>query len=92
MGVHVIINGREIDSPAQKYGLVAAAVLGAAVITVAVLFLVLPLVGISIAATLGFAVVVAVAVLAGLFALGLGALLIALVLGPLELLVKRTRH
>ncbi len=91
MTTHIVINGKELTHPVAKLGVAIAAMLVAAVGIAVVMFVFLPLIGITVAASVGLAVMLLGASLAGVFTLLLGAVLVSSILGPLELLLRRRR-
>ena len=72
MAFRIIINDKECTSPVVKYGLAVAVLIGTIAISALIVFVLLPIIGVSIAATLGFLIVIAVGVFAAAVALTLG--------------------
>lgn len=81
MGTRININGKEVRNPFLKLLILAAAIILASVISSVVIFIVLPFIGITIAAALAMTIIVGISILTGLVYLGLGAALIALMKG-----------
>lgn len=92
MSMRIVLNGREVMSPAAKFGLSFAAVLGAAVMTALVVFVLLPLIGIAVTLSVSLFVIILVATVAGIVSLLLGSLLFAWLVGPVEFFVERMRQ
>ncbi len=92
MSTHIIINDREISHPLAKYAVIAVTVLAVGLVSAMLLFLVLPLIGITIATLFSFALLVVVCVTVGLLAVGFGTGLLAIILGPIDLLIRKISH
>lgn len=92
MTMHIVLNGREVTSPAAKFGISVAAVLGAALVTAAVVFILLPLIGVAVTLSMGLVAILLVAVLAGIAVVVLSSFLYASLVGPVELLVEKMRR
>jgi len=72
MTFRIIINEKECTSPVVKYGLAVAVLMGAIAISTLIVFVLLPIIGVSIAATLGLLIVIVVGIFAAAVALTLG--------------------
>ena len=92
MALHINVNGREIKSPLGKFLFALGVLLLTAIIVTVVVFVLLPLIGFAISLSVGFVAVVVVAVFVGLALLALGAVLAAVIWGPLELVFGRRRQ
>jgi len=92
MSTHIIINDREITNPAIKFSVIVASTVCVGIITAALLFLVLPLVGISIAAAFSFALIVVACVAVAFVTIGLGSTLLSMLIGPFEFLVRKVKR
>lgn len=92
MTMHIVLNGKEVTSPAAKFGLSFAAVLGAALVTALVVFVLLPLIGIAVTLSASLVAIILVATFAGIVSLLLGSLLLASLVGPVEFLVEKMRR
>lgn len=90
MTTHIVINGKEITNPIAKAALVVGAILIAALITVVIVFVLLPVVGIAITLTIGFVAVFFVAILAGIATLLLSTAVFGWMFGPTEFRIKTT--
>ena len=77
MPLRIIINDKECNSPIVKYGLAISVLIGTIAISALIVFVLLPIIGVSIAATLGFVIVIAVGVFAAAIALTLGSAILA---------------
>jgi len=91
MSIHLVVNRREINNPVSKFLILLSTILAAGLLAAAFLLLALPLIGITVAATFGFALIVAVSI-AGVLALGVCAALVSLVAGPVEVLINKSRQ
>ena len=91
MSIHIVVNRKEITNPVLKLFIMLSVILAAGLLTAIFLLLVLPLIGITVAATFGFALIVAVSI-GGVLALGLCAALVSLVAGPVEVLINKSRQ
>lgn len=92
MTTHIIINGREITSPVFKLAIAIGIALMAALVAALILFVALPLLGITLALTFASALIVVVAVVAGSFVLAFGAAFIGLLAKALERLSSDSRR
>jgi len=77
MALRIIINDRECTSPIVKYGLAIAVLIGTIAISALIVFVLLPIIGVSIAATIGFLIVMVVGVFAAAVALTLGSAILS---------------
>ena len=92
MTMHIVLNGREVSSPTAKFGISFAVILVASLVTAAVVFVLLPLIGIAVTLSVGLVAIMVVAAMTGLIALVLGSLLYAALVGPVELFIERMRQ
>lgn len=92
MAMRMVLNGREVRSPAAKFGITFAATLGAALMTAVVVFFLLPLIGIAVTLSVSLVVIVLVATVSGIVSLVLWSFLFALLVGPVEFFVDKMRH
>jgi len=77
MALRIIINEKECTSPIVKYGLAIAVLIGTIAISALIVFVLLPIIGVSIAATFGLVIVIAVGVFAAAVALTLGSAILS---------------
>jgi hypothetical protein len=77
MRLRIIINDKECTSPIIKYGLAAAALFGTIAIAVLIIFVLLPIIGVSVTVILGLFIVIAVGVFAAAVALTVGGAVLA---------------
>lgn len=77
MSLRIIINNQECRSPIVKYGLAIAVLVGSIAIAALIIFVLLPIIGVSLAATLGLAIVILVGIFAAAVALTLGSGILA---------------
>lgn len=79
MALRIIINDKECTSPVVKYGLAIAVLFGTIAISAFIVFVLLPIIGVSVAATMGLVIVIALGVFATAVALTLGSAVLATV-------------
>ena len=79
MASRIIINAKEITHPLLKFLLLLISLLIAIGITAVILLFVLPLIGLTIAATTILAAFIGVVILAAVFYFGIGAALLGLI-------------
>lgn len=90
MTTQVIINGKEITNPIAKAALVFGFILIAALISVVVVFVLLPIVGIVITLSIGFVGVLIAAIIAGFAVLILSATIFGRLFGPTDFRIEKT--
>jgi hypothetical protein len=88
MGGRVIINGQEITNPVARFFIQVGAVIFAALVVALVLFIVLPIVGVVVAGSVGLALLVVAIVLLALPILLIGGPLLAIILAPFSILFR----
>ncbi len=76
MPIRIIVNDKECTSKIVRFGIGVTVLVGAIAIAGLIVFVLLPVIGVSIAATLGLVIVVAVGVFAATVALTLGSALL----------------
>ena len=91
MALRIVINEREITNPLVKFSLILGAMLVTGLVIAAVVFILLPLVGITVMASVTFVLVIVAGTLIGVFVLGLGTILYTIIKGSFNLSVER-RH
>jgi len=89
MALRIIINDRECNSPIVKYGLAIAVLIGTIAISALIVFVLLPIIGVSIAATIGFLIVMAVGIFAAAVALTLGSAILSTLIVFVEYLAGK---
>lgn len=92
MSLRIIINNKECTSPIVKFGLAIAVLIGAIVIGALIVYVLLPIIGISIAATLGLFIVVTVGIIAAAIALTLGSAILSAVILFAEFIAGKFRR
>jgi hypothetical protein len=80
MALRIIVNGKECTSPIVKYGLAVAVLIGTIAISALIVFVLLPIIGVSIAATLGLVITIAVGIFAAAVALTLGSAILSVLI------------
>lgn len=80
MSLRIIINDKECTSPIVKFGLAIAVLIGTLIIGALIVYVLLPIIGISIAATLGLAVIVVIGIVAAVVALTLGSAILSAII------------
>lgn len=90
MTTHIIINGKEVTNPVAKATLSFSAILVAALITAAFIFVLLPLVGITFTLSAGLFAVFIVATIVGITGLVLATVVFGWLFGPTEYRFEKT--
>ena len=89
MGLRIIVNDKEYTSPVIKYGLAAAALIGTVVVALFIVFVILPIVGVSITAILGAFIAIALGIFAAAVTLTLGGVMLAALIALVDFLVDK---
>ena len=92
MPLRIIINDKEYSSPYIKYGLAAAVLTGTIAIAALIIFVLLPVIGISIAATLGLLIVIVVGIFAAAVALTFGTVIFSTLFVFIDYIAGRLRR
>ena len=92
MPLRIIINDKECTSPVVKYGLAIAVLFGTIAISALIVFILLPIIGVSIAATMGLIIIVAVGIFAGAVALTLGTAILSTAMVLIETVAGKFRR
>lgn len=92
MPLRLIINDKECTSPMVKYGLAIAVLFGTIAISALIVFVLLPIIGVSIAATMGLIIIVAVGIFAAAVALTLGTAILSTVIVLIESIAGKLRR
>lgn len=90
MTTRVVINGKEITNPIAKAALAFGLILIAALISVVVVFVLLPLAGIVITLSIGFVAVFIAAIIAGIAVLVLSSVVFGRIFGPTDFRIEKT--
>lgn len=90
MTTQVVINGKEITNPIAKAALAFGFILIAALISVVVVFVLLPLVGIVITLSIGFVAVFIAAIVAGFAVLIISTVVFGRLFGPADFRIEKT--
>lgn len=80
MALRIFINNKECTSPMVKFGLGMAALIGAIAIAALIVFVLLPVIGVSIAATMGLVIVISMGIFAAAVALTLGSAVLSVLI------------
>lgn len=89
MTFRIVINEHEVTNPLVKFGLLLGAMLVAGLVIAAVVFILLPLVGITVVASVTFVLLVVAGTVIAAFVLALFAILYSIVRGSFHLSVDR---
>lgn len=89
MTTRIVINGKEITNPVIKAGLVFGFILIASIVSVIVVFVLLPLIGIVITLSVGFVGVVIAAIIAGFIGLLLSTAVFSWMFGPTDFRIEK---
>jgi hypothetical protein len=87
----IVINGHEVTNPLVKFLFTLGAILVTGLVIAAVVFILLPLVGITVVASVTFVLVVIAGTIIAAFVLALFGILYSIVKGSLHLTVEQ-RH
>lgn len=91
MTTQVVINGKEITNPAAKISLAFGAILIASLIIALIVFVLLPLIGITVTLSVGFVAIFTIATLIGMTILLFGTLIFGWLFGPTKLRIEKHR-
>jgi hypothetical protein len=89
MATRIIINGSEITNPFIRALLILGMILVTALVTAAVIFVLLPLIGIAVSLTVSFILIIIVAVIVSGVALALMTLISSWLFGTSEFRIER---
>lgn len=92
MTFRIVINGHEVTNPLVKFSFILGAILVTGLVIAAVVFILLPLVGITVAASVAFVLVVITGTIIAAFVLALFSILYSIIRGSFHLSVERRRH
>jgi len=92
MAMHVLFNEREITNPVAKFFMVFFALAVAGLITAGVVFVLLPLLGVTVVVTVSFVLAIVAAAIVGAFVLIIVAFIYSLIKGSLHVRVEKHRH
>ena len=91
MPLRIIINDKEYTSPFIKYGFAVAVLAGTVAIAAFIVFVLLPIIGVSIAATLGLLIVILVGIFAAVVALTFGTVILSTLFVFIDYIVSKLR-
>jgi len=89
MNTRIIINGKEVNNPFARFLLILGAIIIAALVTVGVIFILLPLIGVAVTLSIGFVLIFVVATMAGVAALVLVTIISSWLFGSTEFRIVR---
>lgn len=92
MTFRIVINEREVTNPLVKFSLLLGAMLVAGLVIAAVVFILLPLVGITVVASVTFVLVVVAGTMIAAFVFALFTILYSIIKGSFNLSVERRRR
>ena len=92
MAFRIIINDKECTSLVVKYGLAISVLIGTIAISALIVFVLLPIIGVSVAATLGLLIVIAVGIFAAAVALTLGSAILSTLIVFVDYLASKSIH
>lgn len=92
MTLRIFINDQECNSPVVKYGMAVAALIGTIAMAALIVFVLLPVIGISIAATMGLVIVISVGIFAAAVALTLGSAILATFIVFVDFIASKFGH
>lgn len=94
MGSRFVFNGKEVTNPVAKLllGILGVIVIVAGLVVGAVVFLVLPLVGVAITLSIGAALVIPVATVLGILLFMLGGAVLGVLVAPFIVLAEVIRR
>ena len=80
MPIRIIVNEKECSSRLVKFGIGLTVLVGSIAIAALIVFVLLPVIGISVAATLGLVIIISVGIFAAAAALTLGSAVLGIAL------------
>jgi hypothetical protein len=89
MNARIIINGKEVTNPFARFLLVLGAIIIAALVTVGVIFILLPLIGVAVTLSIGFVLIFVVATMVSVVALVLVTIISSWLFGSTEFRIVR---
>jgi uncharacterized membrane protein YccC len=92
MTTRIIINGKEVSNPFVRALLILGGIIIAALVAAAVIFILLPIIGIAVTLSLGFIVIFVIAIMASVAALLLVTIVSSWLFGSTEFRVVRVRR
>lgn len=92
MAMRIIINDRECTSKIVKFGIGVTAMVGTVAIAALIVFVLLPIIGISVAATIGLVIVVTVGIFAAAVALTLGGMILGNIILVIDAIAAKFRR
>lgn len=92
MTLRIVINGQEVTNPLVKFSLILGAMLMTGLVIAAVVFILLPLVGITVVASVTFVLVVIAGTVIAAFVLALFGILYSIIKGSLHFSLERRQR
>ncbi|MDH5258483.1 MAG: hypothetical protein OEX07_10765 [Gammaproteobacteria bacterium] len=92
MSTHIIINGKEVNNPVSKAGILVGAVLISSLVAAITIFVLLPLVGVAVTLSVGFITIFVIAAVMGFVGVLLSTALFGWLFGSTELRFIKSRR
>ena len=92
MPIRIIVNDKECTSKIVKFGIGVTVLVGTIAIAALIIFVLLPIIGVSVAATIGLIIVVTVGIFAAAVALTLGGVILGNMLVLIDYIAGKFRH
>ena len=89
MNTQIIINGKEVSNPFTRFLLILGAIIIAALVTVVVIFILLPIIGVAVTLSVGLVVIFIIATMASVAALVLVTIISSWLFGSTEFRIVR---
>lgn len=91
MPVRIIVNDKECTNRVVKWSVGLSTLVGAIAISALIVFVLLPVIGVTIAATMGLLIVISVGIFAAALALTLGTAVLGTILAFIDYLASKFR-
>ena len=92
MVTQIRVNGREVKNPFLKAFLLFGAIITLALVTIVVIFVLLPIIGVAVTLSAGFVMVFVVAIFIGIAVLAFITAMLGMLFGALEFRFERPRR
>jgi len=92
MTTRIVINGKEVTNPVAKAGLIFGFVFIMFLLSVVIIFVLLPLVGIVMTLSVSFVVIFMATIIAGITALVLSTTVFSWLFGPTDFRIEKTHR
>lgn len=92
MSLRIFINDKEYTSPIVKYGLAVAALAGTIAISALIIFVLLPIIGVSVTVVFGLVIAITVGIFAAAVALTIGTAVLASLIMFLQFVADKIRR